>query len=263
MASRAAFQCSHVGIDVMETNPMFGTGGAPAFSPFTMAFQPIVDVVRHEVFAHEALVRSPGAPCVAALFRGLQPAQRYAFDQACRGKAIALAGSLGMASRLSLNMLPNALARPEDYASQTVLAAERSNFPIDRLMLEVTEGEQIANVPHLTDVLRAYKPRGLTSAIDDFGAGFAGIELLAMFQPDVVKIDMHLVRDIHTDRVRRTIVRGLVGICSELGIRVVAEGVETRDELKVLRGFGVELFQGYLFARPQVEALPVIDWHAV
>jgi EAL domain-containing protein (putative c-di-GMP-specific phosphodiesterase class I) len=262
MASRAAFQCSHAGIDAMETNPMFGAGGAPAFSPFTMAFQPIVDVVRHEVFAHEALVRSPGSPCVAALFRGLHPARRYAFDQACRGKAIALAGSLGMASRLSLNMLPNALARPEDYASQTVLAAERSNFPIDRLMFEVTEGEQIANVPHLTDVLRAYKPRGLTSAIDDFGAGFAGIELLAMFQPDVVKIDMHLVRDIHTDRVRRTIVRGLVGICSELGIRVVAEGVETRDELQVLRGFGVELFQGYLFARPQVEALPVIDWHA-
>lgn len=246
----------------METDNFFRAQGAPAFRPFTMAFQPIVDLARQEVFAHEALVRSNCATSVAALFGELPASQRYAFDQACRGKAIALAGSLGMESRLSLNMLPNALARPEDYASQTVMTAERCNFPTERLMFEVTEGEQIANVPHLTDVLRAYKPRGLTSAIDDFGAGFAGIELLAMFQPDVVKIDMHLVRDIHTDRVRRTIVRGLVGICLELCIRVVAEGVESREEVEVLRGFGVELFQGYLFARPQIEALPFINWSA-
>ena len=239
---------------------MFGASGAPAFSPFTMAFQPIVDVVRHEVFAHEALVRSPSVSCVAALFGDLQPAQRYAFDQACRGKAIALAGSLGMESRLSLNMLPNALARPEDYASQTVLAAERSNFPIDRLMLEVTEGEQISNVPHLTDVLRAYKPRGLTSAIDDFGAGFAGLELLAAFQPDVIKIDMSLVRDMHLHRPKRAIVRGLVGICRDLGIHVIAEGVESPEEVQALRTLGVKLFQGYLFARPAIAQEPPVRW---
>jgi EAL domain-containing protein (putative c-di-GMP-specific phosphodiesterase class I) len=250
-------------IDVMETDNLYSAEGAVAFRPFTMAFQPIVDVVRHEVFAHEALVRAPSAVSIASLFGELSMPRRYAFDQACRSRAISLAGSLGMESRLSLNMLPNALARPEDYASQTVQAAERSNFPTERLMFEVTEGEEIANVPLLTDVLRLYKPRGLTSAIDDFGSGFAGIELLAMFQPDVVKIDMHLVRDIHTNRVRRTIVRGLVGICRELGIRVVAEGVEVAEEVAVLRGFGVELFQGYLFARPQVEALPVINWHAI
>ncbi|VTU25003.1 Blue light- and temperature-regulated antirepressor YcgF [Variovorax sp. PBL-H6] len=127
-------------------------------------------------------------------------------------------------------------------------------------MFEITETERIEDLPRLGSTFRSYGEYGLTSAIDDFGAGFAGLELLAGFQPDVVKIDMHLVRNIHIDRVRRTIVKGLVATCGELDIKVIAEGVETPEEVHVLRELGIDLFQGYYFARPTMGALPLVQW---
>jgi EAL domain-containing protein (putative c-di-GMP-specific phosphodiesterase class I) len=141
-------------------------------------------------------------------------------------------------------------------------AAKRFNFPINRLMFEITEGERVEDLPGLAAAFRTFKRYGFTSAIDDFGAAYAGFELLAAFQPDVVKIDMSLVRDIHIDPVRVTIVKGFVGTCDELGIRVIAEGVEASEEVRVLRALGVDLFQGYLFARPTAAALPVVAWDA-
>jgi EAL domain-containing protein (putative c-di-GMP-specific phosphodiesterase class I) len=112
-------------------------------------------------------------------------------------------------------------------------------------------------------ILRDYHGRGFTTAIDDFGAGFAGLNLLAQFQPQVLKVDMELVRGIDASAVKQAIVQGVALIASRLGSRLVAEGVETRAELDCLRGLGIELFQGYLLAKPQVEALPEPDWTAV
>ena len=129
-------------------------------------------------------------------------------------------------------------------------------------MFEITEGERVADLPALAAAFRTYKGYGFTSAIDDFGAAYAGFELLAGFQPDVVKIDMGLVRNIHNDPVRLSIVRGFVGTCLELGIRAVAEGVESSDEVHALQSLGVELFQGFLFARPAIATLPPVAWDA-
>src|SRR5690606_32276433 len=89
--------------------------------------------------------------------------------------------------------------------------------------------------------------------IDDFGAGFAGLNLLADFQPDIVKLDMALVRGIDQSLPRRAIVSGVVSICQQLGIGVIAEGIETRDEAQCLADLGIALMQGYWFARPQFE----------
>jgi EAL domain-containing protein (putative c-di-GMP-specific phosphodiesterase class I) len=228
---------------------------------FTMAFQPIVDVARREVFAHEALVRGARGEGAAAVFARIEPQMRFAFDQACRIKAIEQASILGMQSRLSLNVLPNDVSGHEECFRSTMVVAQRCNFPIHRLIFEITEAERTENIPRLVSVFQTYKPYGFTSAIDDFGAGFAGFELFAGFQPDLVKIDMHLVRNIHTDRVRRAIVRGLVAICEELDIKVIAEGVEAPEEVHVLRELGIVLFQGFFFARPTVGALPAVDWH--
>ena len=141
-------------------------------------------------------------------------------------------------------------------------AAKRCKFPVDRLMFEITEGERVEDLPGLAAAFRTFKRYGFTSAIDDFGAAYAGFELLAAFQPDVVKIDMSLVRDIHVDPVRLTIVKGFVATCDELGIRVIAEGVEASEEVRVLHALGVDLFQGFLFARPTVAALPTVAWDA-
>lgn len=233
----------------------------PGFgSAFTMAFQPIVDVARREIFAHEALVRGLSGQGATEVLAGIDASHRFAFHEACRVKAIEMAAGLGMASRLSLNVLPNDVAgRPECFRT-AMAAAQHCNFPVDRLMFEVTEGERTIDLPGLAAVFQDFRRHGFTSAIDDFGAAYAGFGMLAVFQPDVLKIDMSLVRNIHADPVRLAIVRGFVATCDELHIRVIAEGVETPEEVGALHALGVDLFQGYFFARPAIAALPAVAW---
>ena len=108
-------------------------------------------------------------------------------------------------------------------------------------------------------IVHDYQRLGFLTAIDGFGAGYAGLGLLADFQPDLVKLDTGLIRGIDTSPVRRTIVAGITRTCVELGCVVLAEGVETVSEYRTLRGMGITLLQGYLFARPALEALPQVD----
>jgi EAL domain-containing protein (putative c-di-GMP-specific phosphodiesterase class I) len=97
---------------------------------------------------------------------------------------------------------------------------------------------------------------GIKLAIDDFGAGYSGLNLLAEFQPDQVKIDMNLVRGIEKHGPRQAIVRGIAQVCVDLGIDVIAEGVETLQEFRWFEDQGIRLFQGYLFAKPAFEQFP-------
>lgn len=100
---------------------------------------------------------------------------------------------------------------------------------------------------------------GFQTAIDDFGAGYAGLNLLSDYQPNIVKIDMDLVRNIDKDKTRQAIVNGTVMICHAIGTLVVAEGIETEGERDYLAGIGVELMQGYLFAKPSFQSLAVVE----
>ena len=224
-----------------------------------MAFQPIVDSTSRTVFAYEALVRGMDGEGAGEVIGRVRPEQLYRFDQTCRVKAIATAARLGMQTRLSINFNPNAVYEPATCIRLTLAAAEKVRFATDRLIFEVTESERIHDTPHLVRIVNDYQRRGFMTAIDDFGAGYAGLNLLAEFQPDIVKLDMALIRGIDTHKVRRSIIAGIVTTCRELGCKILAEGVETPAEYRTLRGLGITLFQGYLFARPALEALPVID----
>ncbi len=221
----------------------------------TMAFQPIVDGASGTIFAHEALVRGTEGQGAGWVLGQVTDANRYAFDQACRVKAIELAAALGVAERLSVNFLPNAVYQPETCIRATLGAARRTGFPIDRILFEVTEAERVDDVAHLRRILTEYKRQGFTTAIDDFGAGFSGLNLLADYQPDFVKIDMQLTRNIHTDRIRRTIVGSILAVCREIGVNAIAEGIETVEEGRTLLEMGVGLMQGYFFAKPSFEAV--------
>ncbi|WGT65206.1 EAL domain-containing protein [Variovorax paradoxus] len=231
-------------------------------SGFVMAFQPIVDFERREIFAHEALVRGTSGEGAIEVLSRVSPRHRFAFHEACRIKAIESASALGMQTRLSLNVWPNDITERIDCFHTAMDTARRCNFPVHRLMFEIAECEHVADLPALAAAFRAHKAYGFTSAIDDFGAAYAGFELLAGFQPDLVKIDMGLVRNIHTDPVRLSIVKGFVGTCAELDIRLVAEGVESSEEVHALQALGVGLFQGFLFAKPAVAMLPPVAWDA-
>lgn len=236
-----------------------GTGCAlcrdarPLAFDFSYAFQPIVDVQARSVFAHEALVRGTTGEPAASVLSQVTADNRYAFDQACREKAIRIAGALDLQSHLSINFLPNAIYRPEVCIRSTLQAARQHGFPVGRIIFEAVEGEQVNDGKWLAEILGEYKRIGFKTAIDDFGAGFAGLNLLADFQPDMVKLDMALVRGIDQDVPRRTIVSGVVSNCRQLDIEVIAEGIETRDEAQCLADLGIRLMQGYWFARPQFE----------
>ncbi len=132
-------------------------------------------------------------------------------------------------------------------------------FPLERIIFEVTEGERVEDGPWLAAILREYKRCGLLTAIDDFGAGYAGLTLLAGFQPDLIKIDMELVRNIDRSSSRQAIVRGMVRICADLGVKVIAEGIETAGERDFLSDAGIHLMQGYLFSRPVFQGVGTID----
>lgn len=226
---------------------------------FEYAYQPIVDIERRTVFAHEALVRGPGGEGAMTVLSKVTEQNRYRFDQACRVKAIKGASQLGIQEYISINFLPNAIYKPELCIRTTLEAARVHGFPLERIIFEVTEGERVDDGPWFAEILREYKRCGFKTAIDDFGAGYAGMKLLADFQPDIIKIDMDLIRNVDVNIPRQAIVRSLVQLCKEMDIKVIAEGIETVGERDFLRDAGIRLMQGYLFAKPAFRSVASLD----
>jgi EAL domain-containing protein (putative c-di-GMP-specific phosphodiesterase class I) len=227
---------------------------------FTMAFQPIIDWQTKSVFGYEALCRGPNNESAYWVISQVNDDNRYLFDQLCRVKAIALAAKLKLSSKLSINFLPNAIYNPERCIKTTLEAAKQYNFPTENIMFEFTEVEKIEDAEHVKKVVEYYRSLGFQTAIDDFGAGFSGLGLLANFQTDIVKLDMGLIRGIATDKARQIIVKNCLNMFNDLGITPLVEGIETLDEMHWLADAGYSLMQGYLFAKPGFECLPEVDF---
>ncbi|MDV6342450.1 EAL domain-containing protein [Nitrosomonas sp. Is35] len=230
---------------------------------FTFAYQPIVNVEKHETHSFEALVRGPNNEPANWVLKQHNAAQLRAFDADARLRAIKLSAQLGLSSRINLNVLPEAMADFEDGSSMEALQAMvemavQYGLKPDQLVLEVSESETIKDFDCFVEHANQCRRLGVKFAIDDFGSGYSGLNLLAEFQPEAVKLDMLLVRDIEHRGPRQAIVRGVLRTCEDLGIDIVAEGVETAAEYEWLRNEGIVLFQGYLFARPAFEALPAV-----
>ncbi len=234
-----------------------------------VAFQPIV-VERHggwSVFAYEALVRgAAGEPAGEVLAALRQAADPHVLDLACRLAGLRDAAALGLhrsEALLSLNVLPSATLNPETCLGATLAAARRLGFAPDQILFEITEAEQSRDPGRLRDTVAAQRAHGVRIAIDDFGAGYAGLGLLVEFQPDIVKLDMQLLRGVDRDPVRARIVAAIARVCHDLGITMIAEGIETPEELAALHDMGIRHFQGYLLARPALGALPDVIAEAV
>jgi EAL domain-containing protein (putative c-di-GMP-specific phosphodiesterase class I) len=229
--------------------------------PFSMAFQPIVDTTNATVFAYEALCRGPQGESAFSVLSQVTDENRYAFDQACRVKAITLASQLGLVqtgAHLSINFMPNAIYSPAACLRLTLNTARQLQFPPELLIFEFTEQEKIINFEHLRSIVTEYKRQGFQVALDDFGAGWSGLTCLSEFAPDILKLDMELTRNLHRRPAAIQIVRHLASLAHSIGCRIIAEGVETVEEYNVVRDCGVHLMQGYLLARPSFEALPPV-----
>lgn len=232
--------------------------GTPIPIP-TFAFQPIVDAEAGTIYSYEALIRGRGSESAAHVFAQVTADDLDRFDADARTIAIELAASLDLRCHLNLNILPQSLQESDAAIRSTTDTAARVGLSINRIIIEVTEGQMIADQARFARVINQFRGMGLKVAIDDFGAGYSGLNLLADFQPDMVKLDMNLVRGIEGNGPRQAIVRAIVQVCDDLGIDFLAEGIETLDEYRWFRDQGVQLFQGYLLAKPAFESLS--DFH--
>ncbi|MCR9266519.1 MAG: EAL domain-containing protein [Alphaproteobacteria bacterium] len=221
--------------------------------PIRMAFHPIIDVEAGQVFAHEALVRGPEGQSAGSVLGRVDDGNRYNFDQLCRTTAIETASEIGMTTALSINFMPNAVYEPANCIQATLRAAERTGFDLERIIFEFTENEDLTSSDKLNEIVQEYARHGLRTAIDDFGAGYSGLNRLAQLQPDYVKLDMDLTRNLDQDARRRTLVWHTKQMCDDLGIKVIAEGIETLPELAAVRDTGISLIQGYVFSEPRLE----------
>lgn len=227
---------------------------------FTMAFQPIINCNTKTVFGYEALVRGLNNESAYSIISQVNEENRYLFDQQCRIKAIALASKLKITSMLSINFLPNAIYKPERCIKTTLQAAKEFQFPVSNIMFEFTEVEKIEDSSHIKRIVSYYNSLGFITAIDDFGSGYSGLNLLADFQTNIVKLDMGLIRNIDQDKVRQSIITNTLRIFAELNITPLAEGIETKQEYQWLEAAGIELMQGYYFAKPEFESLPEVNF---
>ena len=234
------------------------TDGLATFA-YSYAFQPIVDITSGAVYSYEALLRGQEGQSAAQTLARVPAAEMHAFDRASRMRAVAFAAQLGLQSHLNLNVLPQSLLTSTTTITSTVAVAKHWQIPVEQLILELLEGEVIHDSRQIADILREYRSMGGHIAIDDFGSGYSGLNLLADFQPDFIKLDRNLVHEIEGNGPRQAIVRAIVQVCGDLGIDVIAEGIETRDEFQWLIEEDIHLFQGYFLARPAFERLPTIQ----
>ncbi len=249
----------HCPTDFQELACAECANGQPLGFDFTMAFQPIIDLNKEKVFAYEALVRGINGEPAGEIFKQVNEDNLYRFDQTCRVKAVKLAADLQIDCPVSINFMPRSVYKPELCLRTTIAAAKTYGLPLNQIIFESTEGEKVDDPEHLKNIFDYYKQQGFKVAIDDFGAGYSGLNQLVDFQPDIIKLDMHLTRDIHLDSKRQIIVKYVVQICRDLGIEVIAEGVESFEEFNTIRDLGIAIMQGYYFARPKLEQAESVD----
>ena len=227
--------------------------------PFSMAFQPIVNVETGQPFAYEALIRGVNGESALSVLSQVTEANRYAFDQSCRVQAITIASRLRLqdtGAYLSINFLPGAVYSPGACIRLTLKTADECGFPLDRLIFGVTESEKVNDPNHLQAIAREYQRHGFLVAIDDFGAGHANLGLLASLSANVLKLDRELIRNLHLRPKAQALARHMSEFCRRFQIEMVAEGIETAEEYRAVRGCGIHLMQGFLLARPAFERLP-------
>lgn len=226
-------------------------------------FQPIVRADDpSSVFAHECLARGmddDGRLIMPdELFRVARDADLlFNLDRVCRLSAIRCTAEHGVETPIFLNFNPTTIYNPEYCLKSTLEAIRKVGMPPYSVVFEVVESDEVRDVDHLRGIVEYYRKHGMRVALDDLGAGYGSLNLLEILRPDFVKLDMNLVHGVDSNPYKAAITRNLLAMARELGVRTIAEGVETVAEWDWLTAHGADLLQGYLFARPAAPPQPV------
>jgi EAL domain-containing protein (putative c-di-GMP-specific phosphodiesterase class I) len=227
----------------------------------TTALQPILHLVTGRVLGYEALSRAPrgsGFESADALFAlAAENDLVIELDRLCRKRALLSSGRVPSSVRLFINTLPATLRDPQFRGRALVDFLDKAQIAPERIVIEITEKLVIENYGLFRETMAYFSDLGMHFAVDDVGAGYSGLEAIARLKPDYLKIDMALVRDVHASPVNQAMVKAIVSLGQGTGATVIAEGIHSDDEVRSLRGLGVEWGQGYHLARPDVPPDPV------
>lgn len=228
-------------------------------------FQPIIALENLRILGYEALIRGPENSQLQmpdALFACARRARlSAALEFACREVSCEAFAALGLPGKLFLNMSPISFTDSQYRDGVTREILQRVGLSAERIVFELTESQPLDE----TDLLRAasehIQRQGFAVALDDLGAGYAGLRVWSELNPDYVKIDRHFIQGIDREPVKREFVRAMLDIARRIGNKVIAEGVETAAELSTLIAMGVEYVQGYFIARPQRQPPLAVPGH--
>lgn len=221
------------------------------------AFQPIVDIETGAIYGVEALLRHVEKIGYRTIHHFLDEMYHhnllYAVDLVLREKAVKKFTALKNHANMKLFYnLDNRLLEMKDYASgNTDAILKAHNLDKSTLCFEISERYEVTRERgDMMHLLEHYKREGFTLAIDDFGIGFSGFKLLYEFTPDIIKIDRFFIADIYRDPKKKIIVESIIRLAGELGVQIIAEGIERQSELDLCIELGCRYVQGYLIGRP-------------
>lgn len=222
-------------------------------------FQPIVNLRDGSIFAYEALSRGPkGSPMESPLmlFGIAEKANlNFELDRLCRRKAIQNAKGLGPNQKLFVNTFPTTMHDPEFKGDVLQNLLNSVNLTGSNIVFEITERFAIENYALFQREQAYYSSLGFGLAVDDIGTGYGSLEAIANLKPEYVKVDISIVRDIHQSNVKQELLKAVTDIGRKVRAKILAEGIETKEELEVVRALGVDYAQGYKLARPAPQML--------
>jgi len=232
---------------------------------FTFYFQPIVNVNDKSIYGYEALVRgikSDGSIMFPdELFKKSKRNDLdFSLDKLCRENALKAAAAKNIKQKVFINFLPTAIYDPAFCLKTTIEWAHQLEFDPKNIVFEVVETESVEDKKHLLYILEYYKKEGFMVALDDVGEGYSGLIMLIEIKPDIIKVDRKIIQNIDSNKLKQSTYKALYNLAKEHDILVLAEGVETANEFATIREIGVDLAQGYYFAKPQPEPIRSINF---
>ncbi|QSX36768.1 GGDEF domain-containing protein [Shewanella sedimentimangrovi] len=219
-------------------------------------FQPIFDIAANKVHGYEALTRGPRDSCLHSpveLFRTAELCGRLSeLETLCRQISVEQFARRQLPGKLFINISPKALLDPDHPKGKTLALLQQLGIPPSEVVIELSEQHPADDIDLLKACLHRYRDQGFLTAIDDLGAGYSGLRLWSELAPDYVKIDRHFIHEIDKYPVKQEFVRSIVELCQSLTCKVIAEGIETEQELLILKQLGIIYCQGFLLGKPEL-----------
>jgi EAL domain-containing protein (putative c-di-GMP-specific phosphodiesterase class I) len=221
-------------------------------------FHPIWDLKAQTLFGHECLIRGQDSqgnlvPPGRLFSTASETDLTFNLDRQARQTALKSAAVFDASTKLFINFVPTAIYDPVFCLESTVSLARQLGIAPSRIVFEVIETEEVEDWKHLDEILLFYRKAGFLIALDDVGSGYSSLNRLVQVRPDIIKVDIAIVRDIDRDSIKQSVFRALAQICQESDIKLLAEGIETPSELAYVRDEGADLAQGFLWGPPGPE----------